>query len=465
MTLSPVEAFLPGVKVSKPESEQHESVSGGRERQAQIDADEPRNLLTLAAFNVVLRFSWIFKTESVLIPRFLDLISGSGFVRGWLPILSRTAQSVVPLMLADRLRRQPLKKRSLLISSTLMGLCFLTLALVWFLLDEPVEGTVPWWMAPTFLAIYAAFFVVSGMNQLGLGTVQGKLIRPNRRGRLLAIAGITGSVVSITLAWFVLQRWLEPPMRLPTGGFVLIFGFAGIGFVLAGLLSLALREPRDDESSRPVRPVRQAFADAWDIFRQDVAFRRAAIVAMLFISVQLLFPHFQSLGRRNLGSDAEGHHLILWIIAQNAAVGIFSWMSGTIADRTGYRLAIRIQVFACCFTPLLALLLTSTLLEHGEQWFWAAFVFLGLVPVTMKSFINYALELTDPSNHPRYVSTMTLCFAVPFVLSPLVGWLIDLVGYEPIFVAISVAMGLGGVLTFRMSEPRMAESGERRAEG
>jgi hypothetical protein len=197
-----------------------------------------------------------------------------------------------------------------------------------------------------------------------------------------------------------------------------------------------------------VRPVRQAFADAWDIFRQDVAFRRAAIVAMLFISVQLLFPHFQSLGRRNLGSDAEGHHLILWIIAQNAAVGIFSWMSGTIADRTGYRLAIRIQVFACCFTPLLALLLTSTLLEHGEQWFWAAFVFLGLVPVTMKSFINYALELT-----------------VPFVLSPLVGWLIDLVGYEPIFVAISVAMGLGGVLTFRMSEPRMAESGERRAEG
>lgn len=432
--------------------------SASESRERQIRADEPRNLLTLAAFNVTLRFSWIFKTESVLIPRFLDFISGSGFVRGWLPVLARSGQSIVPLMLADRLRRLPLKKRSLLVSSMLMGVCFLTLAAIWLFLGEPAEGTAPGWMAPTFLAIYAAFFVVSGMNQLGLGTIQGKLIRPNRRGRLLAIAGITGSVISITLAWFVLQHWLEPPMRLPTGGFVLIFGFAGVGFVLAGLLTLPLREPPDDPSDRPARTVKQAFAEAWDIFCHDVAFRRAAVVAMLFISVQLLFPHFQAFGRRNLEPGTEGFHLMIWIIAQNAAVGFFSWMSGTIADRTGYRLAIRIQVFLCTITPVLALLLTSDSVEHGANWFWIAYVFLGLVPVTMKSFVNYALELTDTANHPRYVSTMTLCFAVPFVLSPLVGWLIDLVGFQPMFLAISGTIGLGGLLTFRMSEPREQRS-------
>lgn len=424
-------------------------------RDQQLANDEPRNLLTLAAFNVALRFSWIFKTESVLIPRFLDFISGSGFVRGWLPILARSGQSIVPLLLADRLRREPLKKRALIISSTLMGVCFLSLAVIWFLLGEPAEGTAPAWMAPMFLAIYAAFFVVSGTNQLALGTVQGKLIRPNRRGRLLAISGITGSVISIALAWFVLQSWLEPPLRLPTGGFVLIFGFAGCGFLLAGLISLPLREPADDESHRPARAVSRAFVDAWQIFRGDVSFRRAAIVAMLFISVQLLFPHFQAFGRRNLDPHTEGFHLMVWIIAQNAAVGFFSWMSGTIADRTGYRLAIRIQVFLCTITPLLALLLTSDMLDNGdEHWFWVAYVFLGLVPVTMKTFINYTLELTEPSNHPRYVSTMTLCFAVPFVLSPFVGWLIDLVGFQPVFIVISATIGLGGLLTFRMAEPR-----------
>lgn len=420
----------------------------------EIIAAEPRNLFVLAVFNVTLRFSWIFKTESVLIPRFLDAISGSGLVRGFLPLLSRTGQSIPPLLLADRLRRKPLKKYSLQLMSTLMGVCFLTLAAVWYLLGEPVDGGAPSWMAFVFLAVYVLFFMVSGLNQLALGTLQGKLIRAHRRGLLLASSGVAGSVVSIFLAWFLLQRWLEAPMQLPTGGYVLIFGFAGTGFVLAGLLALPLAEPPDAPSDIAARSPKQAIVEAIDIYRHDQRFRRAAVVAMLFISVQLLFPHFQAFGRHHLPDDVEGYHLMLWVIAQNAAVGAFSWGSGLIADRYGNRLAIRIQIFLCTLTPLIALFLTSDLIQDGVQLFWIAFVFLGLVPVTMKSFINYTLELTTPENHPRYVSTMAISFAVPFVLSPLVGGLIDVVGFEPIFFSISVAISLGGLLTFRMGEPR-----------
>ena len=421
--------------------------------------NEPRNLLVLALFNVTLRFSWIFKTESVIMPRFLDVIDGSGFVRGFLPVLNRFGQSVPPLLLADRLRRTPLKRRVLQTTSTLMGLCFLGLSGLWFYLGEPMAGGAPSWLPVVFLALYVVFFIVSGMNQLTLGTIQGKLIRVNRRGRLLALSGVAGSVVSITLAWFLLQRWLEPPVQLPGGGYVLIFGFAGTGFVLASLLTLPLREPRDHECPSTARSAKQAIADAWDIFRHDAVFRRAAVVAMLFITVQLLFPHFQAFGRSRIDEADEGFHLMLWVIAQNGAVGAFSWLFGYIADRHGNRLAIRIQVFLCTATPLLALLLISDFLRDGPKWFWIAFVFLGLVPVTMKTFVNYTLELTEPANHPRYVSTMSLCFAAPFVLSPLVGGLIDVIGFEPIFLAISAAIALAGLLTFRMAEPRFESSG------
>ena len=57
--------------------------------------------------------------------------------------------------------------------------------------------------------------------------------------------------------------------------------------------------------------------------------------------------------------EDEGFHLMLWVIAQNGAVGAFSWVSGIIADRYGNRLAIRIQVFLCTLTPLMALFLIS----------------------------------------------------------------------------------------------------------
>lgn len=427
-------------------------------REDEIVASEPRNLIVLAAFNVTLRFSWIFKTESVLIPRFMDLIDGSGFVRGFLPVLNRFGQSVPPLFLADRLRRAPLKRRVLQATSTLMGTCFLALAGLWYWLGEPVNGGAPAWMPVAFLTIYVLFFFVSGMNQLTLGTIQGKLIRAHRRGRLLAASGVAGSIISILLAWFLLQRWLEPPLQLPGSGYVLIFGFAGAGFVLASLLTFPLREPADNECPSTARSAKQAISDAWDIIRHDGAFRRAAVVAMLFITVQFLFPHFQAFGRGRIDKVDEGFHLMLWVIAQNGAVGVFSWVFGMVADRCGNRLAIRIQVFLCMLTPVLALLLISDLIHEGHKWFWLAFVLLGLVPVTMKTFMNYTLELTDPANHPRYVSTMSLCFAVPFVLSPLVGMLIDIIGFEPIFLAISVMMGIAGLLTFRMTEPRESQT-------
>lgn len=423
-------------------------------RDEQLVADEPRNLIVLALFNVTLRFSWIFKTESVLIPRFMDVIDGSGFVRGFLPVLNRFGQSVVPLFLADRLRRAPLKRRVLQGTSTLMGACFLLLAGLWYWLEEPVHSGAPSWMPLAFLTIYVIFFFISGMNQLALGTIQGKLIRADRRGRLLAVSGVAGSVISITLAWFLLQRWLEHPLQLPGSGYVLIFGFAGSGFVLASLLTLPLHEPADNECPSTARSAKQAVTDAWQVIRHDAVFRRAALVAMLFITVQFLFPHFQAFGRSRIDKVDEGFHLMLWVIAQNGAVGAFSWISGIIADRYGNRLAIRIQVFLCMLTPLMALFLISDFLYEGHKCFWLAFVFLGLVPVTMKTFVNYTLELTEPANHPRYVSTMSLCFALPFIFSPLIGMLIDIIGFEPIFIAISATIGTAGLLTFRMSEPR-----------
>ena len=93
-------------------------------------------------------------------------------------------------------------------------------------------------------------------------------------------------------------------------------------------------------------------------------------------------------------------------------------------------------------------------MADGGRWYWITFVLLGLCPVTMRMLQNYTLELVDEDQHPRYLSTMTFCFAVPFVLAPLVGWLVDLLPYQYPFIAVSVAITIGGLMTFRMSEPR-----------
>ena len=39
------------------------------------------NMLVLAAYLIVQRVAWVFKTESVIMPAFLDTIAGAGWLR------------------------------------------------------------------------------------------------------------------------------------------------------------------------------------------------------------------------------------------------------------------------------------------------------------------------------------------------------------------------------------------------
>ncbi|MCA9113655.1 MAG: MFS transporter [Planctomycetaceae bacterium] len=409
--------------------------------------EEPRNLLMLCLHHIVLRTAWVFKTESVIMPAFLDSIAGAGWIRGLLPVFNRIGQSGPPLLFADTLRRQPVKSRSLLLTSVSMGFPFLLLS---GLLAWPGSAG-EWWLPAAFLLLYFLFFCTTGMNQLAFSTVQGRLIRPHRRGRLMGLAGVVGSVVSITCAWYLLGLWLDRP----DGGFVPIFLFCGCGFVIAGLCILFVREPADSGVPRTKSLHRDLLPDAWRLVRNDRDFRRLAIVSMLFVTGQLLFPHYQALGR---GSGQIGRaQLMHWVVAQNASVGVLSLLTGAIADRSGNRLAVRLACFGSAITPPVALLLAGpTGPTGGHPLFWLAFLPLGFMPVTFRTLTNYVLELAEPHEHPRYVSTLKLCMAVPFLLSPLVGLCVDLLGFVPVFLAISALMALGGLLTFRLSEPRHA---------
>ena len=146
--------------------------------------------------------------------------------------------------------------------------------------------------------------------------------------------------------------------------------------------------------------------------------------------------------------------LIIWVIVQNIAVGAFSPLIGRLADTYGNRMALRVAAFASSLTPFVAVLLASPLVPLGKNLFWLTYVFLGLTPVTMRTISNYTLELVPRDQHPRYLSTMTVCYTLPFIISPLFGALMDLVPYQYPFLAIGGVILASALLTFRMDEPR-----------
>ena len=403
---------------------------------------ETRNFLVLGLHHISVRVGWIFKTETVIMPVFVDTISGAGWVRGLLPVLNRVGQSVPPFLLAHRIRATRLRKAALFSTTLLMGATFLALAG----LESLRVGRVAW-MVPVFLTAYFLFFAFNGLMQVSFHTLQGVLIRPWRRGRLMAWSGILGSLVSIFCALVLLPGWLGEDGN----SFASIFSFTGCAFTLAAFMALALQEPSVERELR--RPgLAAVFRETALELRRNGDFRRVAWVSALGLSSMLLFPHYQALARRDLG--ALPGDWITWLVAQNAGAGVFGFALGLLADRAGNRAALRIVLVASATTPLLALAISRLDADLGRRLFWLAYVFLGLVPVTMKLLINYTLELTPTDEHPSALGRLKLVFAVPFVVSPLVGWLADTVGLATVFIGISLLIFAGALRTFRMVEPR-----------
>ena len=175
------------------------------------------------------------------------------------------------------------------------------------------------------------------------------------------------------------------------------------------------------------------------------------------VSVNLmLFPHYQAIGRVEFGLVACPA-MTLWVCVQNAATAVVSLIAGPMADRYGNRLSLQFSVLGLSFAPLSVLVFLACETALGEAWFWLAFASLGFMPVTFRMLINYTLEIAREEDHPQYVSAIGMCLAMPVIVgSPLVGWLIGVVGSGLVFASGLVLLLAAWAQTFRLSEPRHA---------
>ena len=416
---------------------------------------ETHNMLCFVVYQVVVRVGWIFKTETVIMPAVLDAVADSGLLRGLLPVFNRGGQSLPPLAAAGPVGRMVTLKWVLMGTTLLMAVWFAVLALTW----APLQAERPQLLAGLFLVIYGLFAASNGLNQLVAASLQGKLIAPARRGRLMLVSITIGSVVAILAAVLLLGPWLEKP-----GGFSWIFGVTAACFAAGAIVPAFLVEPAGgvpvEQRSRDTagswwRQARAGWNDWRIMLAVDRSLVRLCLVAGCFSAVLMLFPHYQAFARDRLGSQIGS--LLTWVVAQNVATGVASLVAGPVADRRGTRIVLIWLVALSSLTPLIVILLAR--LPHGTavNLFWLVYLPLGLNPISLKIFTNYALELAPrPAEHPRYVSIVGAALAAPFVLSPLVGMAVDWIGFQPVFVAGAAVIVAGAALAAGLPEPRSA---------
>jgi len=406
--------------------------------------DEGRNFIVFAVNQILMRFGWTFKAESIVMPAFLDTYTQSGVIRGLMPLILRTGQSLPQFLIAHRVAQMPRKKRVFLFSAFGFAIPWLALALVLGLTSWSSNVIVT-----VFFILYTLHWFTFGCNILAFGTLQGKLIRPEKRGRLLAYSNVIGCTLSIAIALFVMSRWLEDG----NANYAAIFLATGICFGLAAAAGLYFREiisPLPKQSLTFFKSLLNGLL----LLRDDRNFRRYSIVILLFYSIWPLFPHYTVFGKRMLGLVSS--HLVTSVIAQNVVGALGSGLMGNVADKRGNRFVLRLLILINFCIPLMAIGISR--IPKGAQFYFIVFALLGFTPISSRIVTNYTLEISPQEKHPQYLGVMSLFQAAPLFCSPLLGFWIEKVSFEFVFICCCVLVFWGFLLTFRLVEPRFIKS-------
>jgi MFS family permease len=296
-----------------------------------------------------------------------------------------------------------------------------------------------------FLVLYTLQWFCYGCYLLAAGTLHGKLIIAERRGRLLAFSFVFGCGFAIVTAYFVMSAWLTSGNARYDSIFTAAGVFAGAAISVVFFLKEPPSPPLKDQL-----PFSKFIGDGLLLLLTDRNFRRLAGVMVLASTLWILFPHYTVFGKQRLGLDSP--NFIALIIAQNAGHGTGALVMGPIADRYGNRIVLRMLIGVAGAVPLLAIAFSR--LAFGAEIYWLMYAFLGFTFVLVRIFINYTLEIAPLEKHPQYLGVLSLFQSVPLFVSPLLGMLIDQFSFEPIFIGVSALTFGGAVLTFGLDEPR-----------
>ena len=407
---------------------------------------EKHNFIVFVVNQVLVRIGWIFKNETAIIPRFLELHSPSGVIRGFLPLIFGIGQSLPLFLIAHPVSKMTRKKGVFVLSAFGTALPWFVLALILGWTDYAGRVIVGF-----FLVSHTLSWLMLGCNRLAIGVLQGKLIRVDQRGRLLAYDNSIGCLLAVAAFWLVMPHWL----REGNTNYAWIFGTAGGFFGLAACASFYFRETPDWyswESAGSSGPpsLSKFLSSGLMLVRYDRNFRILAAVIVLFHLAWLLFPHYTVFGMRRLGLAPANFFIIISV--QNVVTAFGSWAMGNLADRRGNRLVLRILVFIGVIAPLAAIAISR--LPMGADFYWFVFAFLGFFPASNRVVMNYTLEIAPRAKHSQYLGVINLIQACSLFASPLIGLLIDRLSFEPVFISGAVLALSAGLLTFRLTEPR-----------
>jgi MFS family permease len=305
----------------------------------------------------------------------------------------------------------------------------------------------PQWFAYIMLAVnIAAASGSAGLCTPGWKAMLGKIIHPNRRGLLFSLGVGLGGFLGIggaLLARYVLNT-LEYPLSYGLC-FLLSFLFQAISW----LFLVLNREPaRKPEISSP--SAAHYFRELFPFLRQNPNFSwyLAGSVLVIFGSMAASFYIIRAKHAFQIADGFAASLTMAALITQSVGTPALGWLS----DRKGHKWLNELSILFMASSLILMLFIPS------QVWMYPAFILMNLsIAGVHISRASITMEFGGIDRLPTYTALSGTILGVPTLLAPVLGgWMLDLFGYNILFVA-ALVLSLAGwaVIRLRVRDPRV----------
>jgi MFS family permease len=394
-----------------------------------------------------------FMSIDTVLTWFVQQLGGSNFLIGLVGPMRDAGWFLPQLFVSHRLQRQPLKL-------PLYRRAAAVRCVVWFI-----------WTAATFLlaanypALLLVFCVAYGINSLASGfaglpfmDIVAKTIPADRRGSYFGARLFAGSVLGLgasVIVGLVLSAQNPQPFPTDVGTLFVLSWFAAI----IGLTAFALvKEPpgdvRDDGATFTAHMQRAA-----RLPRQNQNLRYLLIARVVIMLSYVAAPFYSIYSINVLGAPVSiiGVYMGARMIVALLINPVWSRLSDRRGNKLVMQLATAVGVIMLAWTVFMPDLARSLNVP-------ATTIAYSIVPVfaLMGAYetgagigaMNLTLEVAPPNDRAIYIGLTNTILGVAYLSTAASGLIVDVVGYEGVFVLGFILLLVASWALWRLRDPR-----------
>lgn len=396
---------------------------------------EKRNFRLLTTDGVLFFTAATFLDATILIPLFLENVSGSPILIGLATAIRHLGFVLPQLIIAQRMQRIHRLDRFVFWSYLICR--FAMLFVIGAFLYDPSSSLV----LLAFFIGYTMFAIGEGVTQVPWMDVFGRTISQQNHGKLFGLIQTLGAIGAF-LGGVLIEHVLSNPQDYPYPyNFTILFGLAAVLLLISTLSFLYVRQGQRrlhaaQHSKKSWRTIFANFPRAWRLNR---AFRTLLIIQLLTGVHQMAMPFYILYVSTLPGVD--GGVIASLVIVQIVGGIAGGLLFGALSSKVSNTATIRTDVLLNLCVPVLILI--AGMLADGSNVRYlvgAAFFLLGVVGGGWIGFNNYLMEISSDDTRGTYIAYINTCTAPLAILPIFSGSLVYVLSYPVIFMIVLILL-------------------------